>query len=169
MMNDQYRNLPSIEIKAIVDYMKEITTIVEKLSEMMESLDNRVTSIEANIRPQDKTQRGNSIIYNLPELPKVNFTQKMQVSVGKREPELQTELKSALMGGIDLKPVAEAKKEELHSLRSAVHDEFKNLGFDSRMKEVKNEKSYESEYELKRFLQNDLEEALGELRRKFKQ
>ena len=168
MMNDQYRNLPSIEVKAIVDYMKEITTIVEKISEMMELLDNRVTSIEANIKHQNKTQRGNSIIYNLPELPKVNFTSKSEVSIGKREPELQTELKSVLTAGIGLQSVAEAKKEEIQNLHTAVHAEFKNLGFDSRMKEVQNEKRYESEYELKRYLQNDLEEALGELRRKFR-
>lgn len=168
MMKDQYGNLPSIEVKEIVDYMKEITSIVEKISEMMESLDNRVTSIEANIKPQNKVQRGNSIIYNLPELPKVNFTPKSQVTIGKREPELQTELKSVLTAGVGLKPVAEAKKEEQHKLQTVVHAEFKNLGFDSRMKEVQTEKSFESEYELKRFLQTDLEEALGELRRKFK-
>ncbi len=99
----------------------------------------------------------------MPELPKVNFTPKSQVSVGEREPELQRELKSFLTEGIELKPVREAKKEELHGLHTAVHAEFKNLGFDSRMKEVQSEKSYESEYELKKFLQNDLEEALGEL------
>jgi hypothetical protein len=167
MMNDQYRSLPSFEVKAIVDYMKEINKIVEKLTEKMEVIDNRLTRIEANIKPLNKPQRRNSLLENLPELPMVNFTTEMRFSTEKKEPELQTELKTVLTSGIELKSVKEAKREELHNLHSAVHDEFKSISFDSRMKEDNNEKIIESEYELKKLLKNDLEEALGELRGKF--
>ncbi|MHA1969252.1 MAG: hypothetical protein ACW964_15810 [Candidatus Hodarchaeales archaeon] len=147
---DQYRSLLSFEVKAIVDYMKEINTIVEKLTEKIELIDNRLTRIEVKIKPLNKSQGGNSLLENLPELLTANFTPGMRFSIEKKEPELQMELKSVLTRGIELKSVKDAEKEELHNLHTAVHDEFKSISFGSRMKEVNNEKIIESESELKK-------------------
>ena len=72
--------------------------------------------------------------------------------------------------GVVLKPVVEAKREEFHNLQAAVHREFKRIDFKP-VKQRNNGKNDnngdESQMKLKKRLEEDLEDDLGEIHRKF--
>ena len=63
-MNDPYRSLPVIEAQVLVDYMKEITDAVEKLSGKMETLGHRVATLETHLNQPHKSLPTNSRSFN---------------------------------------------------------------------------------------------------------
>ncbi len=84
-MNDPYRSLPVIEAQVLVDYMKEITDAVEKLSGKMETLGHRVATLETNLNQPQKLLPTNSRSFKMPTYPKPVSSEKASI-IKKRYP-----------------------------------------------------------------------------------
>lgn len=169
-MNNPYRGLPVIEAQVLVDYMKEITDAVEKLSGKMETLGHRVATLETHLNQPHKSLPTNSRSFKMPAYQKPVSHLKKRQSSKKDTPAVQQELQSVMSHGVVLKPVAEAKREEFHNLHAAVHSEFKRIDVNSinpMNNGNKDNNGNESQLKLKKYLEEDLEDALGEIRRKF--
>lgn len=175
-MNDPHNSLPVVEAQLLVDYMKEITDAVEKLSGKMETLGLRVATLETHLNQPLKPIVPKSSSFKMPVYPKPVSHQKKHLSPKTSTPAVQQEMQSVISHGVVLKSIAEAKREELHNLQAAVHNEFKKIDVNSinPMNNGNNgnngttdDNGDESLVKLKKFLEDDLEDALGEIRRKF--
>jgi hypothetical protein len=99
------------------------------------SLKKRVSILEMHKRNQYYSIRSSHLPVELPELPQINqFTnnhrstsKKNQTSELDGSQDLKSELTLVLKRDVKLKPVEQAKQEELHELHVSVHEEFKNI------------------------------------------
>ena len=159
--------------KTMLQYMQKLTNAITKLDSEMNSLATRIEKLESRSSLPSSTHRHGKPPIELPVLPNISTKRKKKSRISSNmnhslpPDDLQLELRSVLDTGPSLKTVDEGKKEHYKEIQTAVHDEYKKLGFKSRSI-GSNNLSSKSDSELKNELSKDLDEAIERIKKKLK-